>query len=286
MVINELLKKSFCDLRESILILCKLLDVDKSIIYTYGDREVSPSIVDNFLKLTEKRSTGYPIQYILGGNEFMGLDFYLEEGVLVPRPDTEILVEYIIGYIKEKYENMPIKVLDLGIGSGAISLSIGNYCKNTEVIGVDISDIAMKVANINKSRLGLDNVKFYKGDLFQALDGLSLEGKFQIIASNPPYISKDEIEKLHTTVKDFEPRLALDGGVDGLDFYRRITELSKKFLSDGGLLIYEIGYDQAKAVEEILINEGFKEITILKDLQGHNRVVLGLKKDEVVKWEH
>lgn len=286
MVINELLKKSFCDLRESILILCKLLDVDKSTIYTYGDREVSPSIVDNFLKLTEKRSTGYPIQYILGGNEFMGLDFYLEEGVLVPRPDTEILVEYIIGYIKEKYENMPIKVLDLGIGSGAISLSIGNYCKNTEVIGVDISDIAMKVANINKSRLGLDNVKFYKGDLFQALDGLSLEGKFQIIASNPPYISKDEIEKLHTTVKDFEPRLALDGGVDGLDFYRRITELSKKFLSDGGLLIYEIGYDQAKAVEEILINEGFKEITILKDLQGHNRVVLGLKKDEVVKWEH
>ncbi len=286
MVINELLKKSFCDLRESILILCKLLDVDKSTIYTYGDREVSPSIVDNFLELTGKRSTGYPIQYILGGNEFMGLDFYLEEGVLVPRPDTEILVEYIIGYIKEKYENMPIKVLDLGIGSGAISLSIGNYCKNTEVIGVDISDIAMKVANINKSRLGLDNVKFYKGDLFQALDGLSLEGKFQIIASNPPYISKDEIEKLHTTVKDFEPRLALDGGVDGLDFYRRITELSKKFLSDGGLLIYEIGYDQAKAVEEILINEGFKEITILKDLQGHNRVVLGLKKDEVVKWEH
>ena len=200
MVINELLKKSFCDLRESILILCKLLDVDKSTIYTYGDREVSPSIVDNFLELTGKRSTGYPIQYILGGNEFMGLDFYLEEGVLVPRPDTEILVEYIIGYIKEKYENMPIKVLDLGIGSGAISLSIGNYCKNTEVIGVDISDIAMKVANINKSSLGLDNVKFYKGDLFQALDGLSLEGKFQIIASNPPYISKDEIEKLHTTV--------------------------------------------------------------------------------------
>ncbi|MDR7856968.1 peptide chain release factor N(5)-glutamine methyltransferase [Tissierella sp.] len=281
MVINELLKKSSCDIRDSILILCKLLDVDKSTIYTYGDREVSPNIVDKFLELTVKRATGYPIQYILGQWEFMGLDFYLEEGVLVPRPDTEILVEYIIGYIKEKYKTIPIKLLDLGVGSGAISLSIGNYCENAEVIGVDISDIAIKVASINKNRLKLDNVSFYKGDLFEALEDLNLEGQFQIIASNPPYISKDELEKLHTTVKDFEPRLALDGGLDGLDFYRRITYLSKEFLQDGGLLIYEIGYDQAKAVEDILIKEGFRETTILKDLQGHNRVVFGMKKVEV-----
>lgn len=277
MVINDLLRKSPCNITESILILCKLLDVDKSYIYTYGDVEVSPCIVDKFLELMTKRLSGYPIQYILGEWEFMGLDFYLEEGVLVPRPDTEVLVEYIIGYIKEKYNDIRLNVLDLGVGSGAISLSIANYCKNALVYGVDISDIAIKVANINKDRLNLSNVNFFKGNLFEALEDMDLKGKFQIIASNPPYISKDEIEKLHTTVKDFEPRLALDGGVDGLDFYKKITPISKEFLIDNGLLIYEIGFEQGTEVSDILISEGFNNITILKDLQGLDRVVLGIK---------
>lgn len=278
MVINDLLRKSPCNITESILILCKLLDVDKSYIYTYGEMEVSPSVVNKFLELMEKRLSGYPIQYILGEWEFMGLDFYLEEGVLVPRPDTEVLVEYIIGYIKRKYNGVGLNVLDLGVGSGAISLSIANYCKNSLVYGVDISDIAIKVANINKDRLKLYNVNFFKGDLFEALEKIDPKVKFQIIASNPPYICKDEIEKLHTTVKDFEPRLALDGGVDGLDFYRKITPISKEFLTNNGLLIYEIGFEQGKAVEHILNLEGFKEVSILKDLQGLDRVVLGIKR--------
>lgn len=277
MVINDLLKKSPLNIPESILILCKLLDVDKSYIYTYGDMKVSPSVVDKFLELMEKRLSGYPLQYILGEWEFMGLNFYLEEGVLVPRPDTEILVEYIIEYIKRQYNNIELNILDLGVGSGAISLSIANYCKNAVVYGVDISDIAIKVANTNKDRLNLLNVNFFKGDLFEPLEKKDLKGKLQIIASNPPYISKDGIEKLHTTVKDFEPRLALDGGVDGLDFYRKITPISKEFLVDNGLLIYEIGFDQGEEVKTIMNLEGFKEISILKDLQGLDRVVLGFK---------
>lgn len=277
MVINDLLKKSPLNIPESILILCKLLDRDKSYIYTYGDMKVSPSVVDKFLELMEKRLSGYPLQYILGEWEFMGLNFYLEEGVLVPRPDTEILVEYIIEYIKRQYNNIELNILDLGVGSGAISLSIANYCKNTVVYGVDISDIAIKVANTNKDRLNLLNVNFFKGDLFEPLEKKDLKGKLQIIASNPPYISKDGIEKLHTTVKDFEPRLALDGGVDGLDFYRKITPISKEFLVDNGLLIYEIGFDQGEEVKTIMNLEGFKEISILKDLQGLDRVVLGFK---------
>lgn len=277
MVINDLLKKSPLNIPESILILCKLLDRDKSYIYTYGDMKVSPSVVDKFLELMEKRLSGYPLQYILGEWEFMGLNFYLEEGVLVPRPDTEILVEYIIEYIKRQYNNIELNILDLGVGSGAISLSIANYCKNAVVYGVDISDIAIKVANTNKDRLNLLNVNFFKGDLFEPLEKKDLKGKLQIIASNPPYISKDGIEKLHTTVKDFEPRLALDGGVDGLDFYRKITPISKEFLVDNGLLIYEIGFDQGEEVKTIMNLEGFKEISILKDLQGLDRVVLGFK---------
>ena len=279
MEIKDLLRKSKNDLLDSILVLCKLLNVDKSYIYTYGEREVSTDIVDKFLELMEKRSLGYPIQYILGEKEFMGLDFYLEEGVLVPRGDTEVLVEYIIKYIEENYGNKKINVLDIGIGSGAISLSIANYCKNSRLVGIDISRTAIKVANINKERFNLSNVDFYEGDLFQALEGLNMEGGFNIIVSNPPYISKKDIEKLDVQVKDFEPRLALDGGVDGLDFYRRITLESKDFLVEGGLLIYEIGYDQGDLVKDILIRQGFRDLSIIKDLQGHNRVVMGLWKD-------
>lgn len=276
MVTINNLRRQYKDLPlDSVLILCKLLNKDKSYIYTYGDKEVSKEVEDKFLKLMKKRASGYPIQYILGQREFMGLDFYLEEGVLVPRPDTEILVEYIIGFIKKKYKDETINILDLGIGSGAISLSLGYYCKNSYVFGVDISPFAIKVANINNERFNLSNVSFYKGDLFDALKDHNLERAFHIIVSNPPYISSDEIENLDVTVKDFEPRLALDGGLDGLDFYRRITSGSKEYLRDGGLLIYEIGYDQGEKVKKIISLEGFKDVSILKDLQGHDRVVLG-----------
>jgi release factor glutamine methyltransferase len=278
MVINDLIGKSKIDRLETILILCKLLDVDKSYIYTYGDKEVEDYIADKFLELMEKRHSGYPIQYILREREFMGLDFYLEEGVLVPRPDTEVLVEYIIEYIKKNYKEDNINVLDIGIGSGAIALSMAYYLKNIQVVGIDISHTAIKVANINKEKFKLSNVNFYKGDLFKALEGLNMEGKFDIIVSNPPYIKRLDIESLDIQVKDYEPRLALDGGIDGLDFYRRITKRSLEYLKDNSLLIYEIGYEQGKEVEDILKVWGFKDISILKDLGGHDRVVLGIKR--------
>lgn len=283
MVINELLKIGLEKLSslefsnpqlEVRLLLSKIMDKDKSYIYAFGDKEVSDDIGEEYLKLIEKRAKGYPIQYILGHTEFMGLDFYLEEGVLVPRPDTEILVQYVLDQIESKYQEAKVKVLDLGIGSGAISLSIANYAPNSFVYGVDIGDIPIKVANINKERFGLNNVEFIKGDLFQPL-GPSLKKSFHIIASNPPYIPKDVILGLQTEVRDYEPRLALDGGEDGLDFYRMITSRAKEFLVDKGLLIYEIGYDQGLDVKNIMLEYGFKEIDILKDLQGLDRVVLG-----------
>lgn len=271
--INGLLRESKIPLKESILILCKILDVDKSYIYTYGDKEITVELIEEFKVLMDKRSTGYPLQYILGSWEFMGLDFYLEEGVLVPRPDTEILVEYIIEYINKTYPQKNIRVLDLGTGSGAISLSVANYCKYVFVYGVDISDKALKIAQINKRRLDISNVEFYKGDLFQPLG--NGEENFEVIVSNPPYIPRDEIDDLDTTVRDFEPRLALDGGKDGLVFYRRITSEGKEYLKDNGLLIYEIGYNQGEDVRDILELEGFRDVKIIKDLQGHDRVVLG-----------
>lgn len=277
--INDLRRRFKDNLQDGVLILSKLLNVDKSYIYSFGEREVSKEIQEKFIELMTKRQKGYPIQYIINEKDFMGLNFYVKEGVLIPRFDTEVLIEYIMEYVKEKHKDVNIKVLDLGAGSGAISLSIAHYCKNAFVYGIDISDIAIKVSNINKERFKLNNVKFLKGDLFKAIEGLDLEDQFEIIVSNPPYISKEEIESLSSTVKDFEPRLALDGGEDGLDFYRKITIDSKRYLKKEGLLIYEIGYNQGEEVKEILIKEGFKDVSILKDLQGHNRVVLGFKRD-------
>lgn len=276
MVTIDELRRKYKDFSlEGVLILCKLLNVDKSYIYTYGEKQVSKEIKDKFICFMENIIKGYPIQYILKEREFMGLEFYLEDGVLVPRPDTEILVEYVIDYINKRYNGKNIDVLDIGIGSGAISLSIANYCKDVEVYGIDIEDIPIKVANINKEKFNLTNVNFFKGDLFKALDGLDL--KFHIIMSNPPYIASEKIKDLDIKVKNFEPRIALDGGMDGLNFYRWITAESKKYLMDNGLLIYEIGFDQGKSVSDILIKEGFGNVSILKDLQGLDRVVYGTK---------
>lgn len=285
MVINDLLAKGvtmlkdleYCNpLFESRLILAEILNVDKSYIYTYGDKKVSEDIQNRFIERLKKRATGYPMAYILNEKQFMGLDLYIEEGVLIPRPDTEILVEYVINYIENNYKDSKINVLDIGIGSGAISLSIGNYCPNTRVYGMDIGDTPIKVSNINKEKLSLSNVSFHQGDLFRAIKDLELEGKCEIIISNPPYISKDQIKTLQKDVVDYEPLLALDGGIDGLDFYRKITIEAKHYLVKGGMLIYEIGYDQGPALTNIMRQEGFKDIKIVKDLQGLDRVILGL----------
>lgn len=204
----------------------------------------------------------------------MGLNFYIEEGVLIPRPDTEILVEYILNYIDINYENREIKLLDLGFGSGAIGLSIAYYKRQVRVFGVDNSQIAMKVANINKDKFNLENVKLYNGDLFSNIEDGE---KFHIIASNPPYISTGEIQNLQIEVRNFEPVEALDGGEDGLDFYRKIIPNAKNYLEKNGLLIFEIGFEQGQMVKEIFLKEGFKNIEILKDLQGLDRVVCGIK---------
>lgn len=258
---------------EARIILAKLLNVDKSYIYAHEDMEINQAVKDEFIKIMEKRATGYPIQYILKEREFMGLDFHIDEGVLIPRPDTEVLVEFIIDYINDNYKEENIKVLDLGIGSGAIALSIAHYCRESTVYATDISPKAIEIANINKDRLGLENVKISQGNLFQPIE--DMKNSFKIIVSNPPYIQSDEINRLQSQVKDYEPLQALDGGEDGLRFYRNISKKAKEFLKEKGLLIYEIGHDQGNQVSHILFKEGYKDIEVLKDLQGKDRVVFG-----------
>lgn len=262
---------------DSVLLLSYLLNVDKIYIYTHGGEEVSSEIVDKFFSLVEKRREGYPVNYILKEKEFMGLKFYVEEGVLIPRPDTEILVEYILNAIEEKFGDAPLNIVDIGAGSGCISLSLAWYIKNAFVYSIDIDDKALQVTGKNIERLGLSSrVKLLKGDLFEGIKSLQLEGKIDIIVSNPPYIPPKVIETLQPEVKDYEPRRALDGGEDGLDYYRRITPDSKVYLKNNGIVAFEIGFDQGEDVKNIFLREGFNKVDILKDLQGLDRVVVGI----------
>jgi len=260
----------FLDLQ---LILMYLLDKDKIYLYTHKEDIISDDIVEKYYQMVNKRNTGYPLQYMLNTQEFMGLDFYVEEGVLIPRPDTEILVEKIINIVKNsELNNRTINILDIGTGSGAIALSLAYYIKNADVTAVDISDTAIKVSNINKKNLALTNVQIVNGDLFGNLN--IGNKKFDIIVSNPPYIEKEEIDKLQVEVATYEPRLALDGGESGLIYYERIGQISKDLICDKGTLSVEIGYNQAEAVSSIFRNTNiFDKIEVNKDLYDKDRVV-------------
>lgn len=246
-------------------------DVDRLYIHLNLQKELSKEQENIFLGFIEDRLKGRPIAYIVNNREFMGLDFYVEEGVLIPRPDTEVLVEEIIELCKDR-GNMDI--LDIGTGSGAITVSIAKYIEKSNVTSVDISEIALEIGERNAKNNGVyEKIRFIKSDLFDNIKSEKIQ--FDIIVSNPPYIKKKDIEDLHIQVKDYEPYNALEGGVDGLDFYRKITEESKEYLKLGGILAYEVGYDQAEEVMKIMQNNGYNKIYTKKDLQGIDRVVIG-----------
>lgn len=285
MEINSLLKISVEKLKdrdytdpllESRLLLTHVLDVDSIYVYINGDKEVSESSSKEFLDLVEKRASGYPLQYILNEANFMDLDFYVEDGVLIPRSDTEVLVEYLLDYIDE-LGSRDVRLLDLGIGSGAIVLSTAYHKPFIEAYGVDIMDKPIEITKRNIETFGLDNVKIFKGDLFEPFEDDNYYNSFDIIASNPPYINTREIDKLQLEVRSHEPISALDGGEDGLNYYRRIIKDARRFLKDNGLLIFEIGYDQGEKVSSLLREEGYKKVLVLKDIQRLDRVVLGYK---------
>ncbi|HBB27805.1 MAG TPA: peptide chain release factor N(5)-glutamine methyltransferase [Clostridiales bacterium] len=260
----------FLDLQ---LILMHLLKKDKIYLYAHKDEIVDEQIIKKYYEMINKRDSGYPLQYMLHSQEFMGLDFYVEEGVLIPRLDTETLVEKIINLVKNsEYKDKHINILDIGTGSGAIALSLAYYIKNASVTAIDISETAVKVANINKINLAIENAEIIKGDLFGNLN--TQDKKFHIIVSNPPYIEKEEIEKLQIEVAKYEPRLALDGGDSGLIYYERISNIVKDIIYDNGILSVEIGHNQAETVSNMLRNTNlFHKIEVDKDLYGNTRVV-------------
>ncbi|MDU2198014.1 MAG: peptide chain release factor N(5)-glutamine methyltransferase, partial [Peptostreptococcaceae bacterium] len=203
-------------------------NVDSLYIRLNLNKELTQEQEDLFNTFIQDRLKGRPVAYIVGNREFMGLDFYVQEGVLIPRPDTEPLVEELIELCRGK-ENL--NILDIGTGSGAITISLAKYLNTSKVKSFDISDIALEVGKKNAISNEVDDrVEFIKSDLFSSIENKSIQ--FDVIVSNPPYIPKKDIETLHTQVKDYEPYTALEGGEDGLDFYRSITEQSRMYLKE------------------------------------------------------
>lgn len=241
---------------------------DRNTLLAHGDMEVSEKEKEDYVNLLQQREKHIPLQHLTGVQEFMGLTFSVNEHVLIPRQDTEILVETAM---KELHDGMA--VLDMCTGSGCILLSLLHYSNDCTGLGVDISADALAVAKKNAGQLlgeaGL-KVNFIQSDLFT---GLEPGQKFDILVSNPPYIPSDVIPTLMEEVKTYEPIGALDGMEDGLYFYREISRNAKPYLYRGASLFFEIGYDQAEAVSRILEKDGYKEIEVIKDFAGFDRVV-------------
>ncbi|MFI3177152.1 MAG: peptide chain release factor N(5)-glutamine methyltransferase [Eubacteriales bacterium] len=234
-------------------------------IFAHGERELSEELWKSYEGLLHERGTHVPLQYLTGEQEFMGLSFVVNKHVLIPRQDTEFLVEEGLLHI---YDGM--KLLDICTGSGCILLSAMHYKNDCSGVGVDISKMALEVARTNAKNLGIQ-AEFMESDLLE-----KVQGKFDVVFSNPPYIRSELIDTLMEEVRDHEPRLALDGLEDGLFFYRRIVDGVRQHMNRGGYLLLEIGHDQSVSVSHLMEKAGFTHVEVQKDYAGNDRVVKGM----------
>ena len=257
------------------LLMLYVLDCSSAMLLLNKDKELEQDKLEIYLDYIEKRASGVPLQHITSEQEFMGLSFYVDENVLVPRQDTETLVEKVV-MLNDKYHFKT--AIDIGTGSGCIGISLAHYIKDLKVTLLDISDKALEVAQRNiKSNNVETRVITLKSDVLDEYRNANAaqEARVDLIVSNPPYIAQKDIPGLMTEVKDHDPMMALTDGLDGLEFYRRISHDAKEYLNENGVLVYEIGYDQREDVIRILENEGYHDIEYIKDMQGNDRVVVG-----------
>ena len=277
MLISELINKGSKSLKtnnissyliDAELILSKSLNISREKFLSLNDYRVEDEIILNFNKLIDRRVKKEPIAYIFQKKEFWSLNFIVNKDTLIPRPETELLVEYLVNY----YKNKKIFILDIGTGSGCIILSILKELKKSKGIGIDVSKKAIKVAAKNAKNLGLQTrSKFIKRNLNEFNSYM-----FDLIVSNPPYICSHELKNLSEDIKKYEPRLALDGGNDGLDVVKKIIYKSKSILKRKGMLALEIGFGQFKKVSPILKFNGFKIKFIIKDYHNNIRCILAV----------
>ena len=250
------------------LLLQHILDKPRQYLIVYDKEEITPKQQWEYFVNIDKLIQGIPLQHITHTQEFMKMDFYVDENVLIPRQDTEVLVEEVIKIAKNIKEP---QILDLCTGSGAIGISIAKYVPNAKIYAIDISEKALEIARKNARKQKVEKqIKFRKSNLFEKIKGI----KFDIIVSNPPYIKTEEIKKLDAEVQK-EPQIALDGGKDGLDFYRKIIKDGYQYLKYGGYICLEIGYDQKIDVIELIENEEkFENTYTKKDLYDNDRIIV------------
>lgn len=254
---------------DAMLLLSFACGFSKEKIIFNPDLELSAKQYEDFQALVARRQRREPISHILNNREFYGLDFYVDKNVLDPRADSESLIELVLQKFPDK--NAVLNILEIGVGSGCLVITLLAQYKNSQAVGVDISDAALQVAQKNAVANDVSaRLQLQQSDLFSSLNDLT---KFDLIISNPPYISKAQIEELADEVRLFEPRLALDGGIDGYDFYRRIAKSCKNFLKPQGQVVVEIGYDQKQEVENIFRARGFSLTDVKCDLAGVQRVL-------------
>lgn len=255
---------------DSELLMSKIFEKDRKFIILNSNKKLSEEKLEQFNCLINKRLKGEPIAYLLKKKDFWKYEFYVDKGILIPRPDSEVVVDQILKLTNNK-DNL--RILDIGVGSGCLLLSVLKERKNFHGVGIDISKKCIDISNINASKLEISNrVKFFKSDV----DNFNF-GKYDLIISNPPYIKKYDLKCLEKDVIGFEPKQALDGGIEGLSEIRKVISKSSELIKKNGFLILEIGFDQKNRVKQILQNKGFYIKKIVKDLSGHDRCIVSTK---------
>jgi release factor glutamine methyltransferase len=253
-----------------------LLDWNRTQLMTHLGDILDHSVLETFEEAIKMHAAGIPVQYIVGKESFYGRVFHVNKEVLIPRPETEELVEEVLQQTKGFFSaDHPLKTVDIGTGSGAIAISLALENPSLEVTAIDIAEESLLVAKENAEQLGA-SVRFLQGDLLLPI--IKEQGKYEIIVSNPPYIPEEEVLQLDTVVKDYEPVRALDGGKDGYDFYRRLMDEIPKIIAPKGLIAFEVGYDQARTVEKMLQSTFGPDVQtiIRKDINGKERIVIGV----------
>lgn len=261
---------------EAEILIGHILEMDRVRLLTYIDRIMTAESIMGVNAVVARRLTGEPIAYITGFKEFMGLDFLVNKNVLVPRPETEFLVERAIALARQRKN--PV-IVDMCTGSGAVAVAAAVHIPYATVYGTDISEEALLIAMENAKKHNVsDRVSFFSGDGWQSLPD-SLYGEIDALLCNPPYVCREDIGNLMSDVRDFEPHLALDGGDDGLDFYRKIIPDLKDWLKKGGLAVFEVGVGQAESVMTMLKSSGMNNIVVSMDYAGVPRTVAAEKID-------
>lgn len=261
------------------LLLAHNLGLNRVQLYMQFDRPLSEGELQSFKALLKRRSEREPLAYILGKKEFYSMEFEVSRDVLIPRPETELLVEKAVQHFQDQ-SSLPLRFLDIGTGSGCIALSLAKQFPHAQISALDISEKALQIAQKNAQRHGLEaQIDFIEMDFLNPASRESLKEPFDLIISNPPYVAEKDFPRLAPELR-FEPKNALTSGEDGLDFYRELISVTPSYLKPGGLALFEIGFDQAESIEKLATKAGFQKINILKDYAGHPRVAsLQLSKD-------